>query len=340
MKLVIVLTSTACIAGLGYASYSTYTENINLREQLQMTMTFRDQLQDQVETNTRQRLQFESELAALQEQLRNSGYQLSAVNSVLDDAREQINPDYDSLLQQAREEIANEQSQARAQATKPFAPYSDPATARQWASESIQDNFTEYLNTLGIPGTERQDIMEAMIGFGSQRYQMIDDLLAGNLSPEEATAIFGVTGMAASLGDFLSLEQQNDLSDYALLVKRDALKAVLGPSLNRAGGEISGVLQDQIVTALIDEMLSEQANYGALVANDGSMLTAYNNQLAAYDRARDYVSDGLTADQLAQLDRFIDNRSSGVDIILEVSVDSAGRVSVKNSRVGPTDLPQ
>ena len=54
------------------------------------------------------------------------------------------------------------------------------------------------------------------------------------------------------------------------------------------------------------------------------MRTAYNNQLTAYDRARERLQGELDAEQLNQFDRFIDSRRNGVDLVLEASVEESG----------------
>ena len=86
--------------------------------------------------------------------------------------------------------------------------------------------------------------------------------------------------------------------------------------------------------------MSAENNWGALVAEDGSMRSAYNDTLAAFDRARDVLEADLTTQQLDHLDRFIDTQSSGIDVILEATSDRSGRVSITQARIGVEDLPQ
>ena len=98
--------------------------------------------------------------------------------------------------------------------------------------------------------------------------------------------------------------------------------------------------QSHVLDVVLDEIYSPQNNYGAIVAEDGSMVNAYNNQLDAYDRARANLLEEINGDQLQQFDRFVEERSSGVDIMLEATTDGSGRVAVRNFRVGVDDLPQ
>ena len=179
-----------------------------------------------------------------------------------------------------------------------------------------------------------------MVESGAARYQLLGVLLAGNLSAEQAATVFGANGLANGLTDVLSQQQLNDLTLYDLLVRQDTVRQVYGSNLAKTGGAINGVTQDQVLDVLVDELFSEQNNLGAIVADDGSMITAYNDQLAAYDRARERLADELNAEQMSQLDRFIESQSSGVDVILEANRDPSGRMAIRNARIGLDNLPQ
>ena len=75
------------------------------------------------------------------------------------------------------------------------------------------------------------------------------------------------------------------------------------------------------------------------MAEDGSMRSAYNDKLAAFDRARNVLEPDLNTQQLEHLDRFIETQSSGIDVILEASTDGSGRVSITQARIGVENLP-
>ena len=90
---------------------------------------------------------------------------------------------------------------------------------------------------------------------------------------------------------------------------------------------------------LMSELFSADNNYGALVAADGSMTSAYNDKLDAFNRARSQLEPDLTAEQLSQFDRFVDSQHGAVDLVLESNTDSEGNVQVRNMRVGAENLP-
>jgi len=333
------------VAGLllGLVSYVYELQSTNsvLEEQLEVAMSYQSQLQQLSEDNARQRLSFEAQLQTLQGQLLTTGSQLNNLKAALQDAQEQINPDYTEMLEQARAEVAQQANRRRRSPGNPaFAAFADPTSARSLAANSISKQYASYFSSLDLSIADRELIEEAMVDYGSERYQMLGDLLEGNLGADQAVAMFGANGLINNMQDMLSDEQLAVLSQYELTVKQDAARQIYGNSLQRNGSFISGVTQDRVMDVVLDELFSEQNNYGALVADDGSMTTAFNDQLAAYDRARERLQVDLNADQLGQFDQFMENQTNGIDIILDVTTDANGQTSIMRSRIGGESLPQ
>ena len=315
-------------------------KNQSLQQHLDLALSYQSQLQELAQRNAQQRLQFESEISDLNEQLYSATYQLSNLSGTLVKTRLQVDPDYDALLQRARDEVAQQTNQRQPGTNgTAFAAFTDPKNARAQANESMPKLYDSYLNALGIPGTERQRIMETLVDFGAQRYQMLDELLAGSMSPDQSVALFGANALSQSLQNSLTATQQADLRQYDQLIKFDILREVYQKSLRNTGTALAGATQEQVTQALIDEVVSAENNWGALVAEDGSMRSAYIDKLAAFARARDVLEPDLNTQQLQHLDRFIENQSSGIDVILEASSDGSGRVSITQARVGLENLP-
>ena len=106
--------------------------------------------------------------------------------------------------------------------------------------------YDSYLNALGIPGTERQQVMEALIDFATLRYQMLGTLLEGSLSPDEAVSVFGADALALNMQDSLTAAQQDELRLYDQLLKQDTLREVYQQALQRTGSAISGSVQNRV----------------------------------------------------------------------------------------------
>lgn len=315
-------------------------ENRQAQQELAIARQFQSQLQEATENSTLQRLQFEEQIAALNRQLTSSAIQLSNLSNTLQETRLQVDPDYEDLLQQARDEIAAENRQRPARANSgPLAAFTDPSNALALARQSMPRRYDSFINGLGIPGTERQQVMNELLTFGAQRYQMLGELLDGTLSAEQARDWFGADALPRSMEMTLSAQQQEDLRQYDLLLKQETLREVYQEALGRTGSALQGIAQDQVLSALLDEIVSEQNNWAALVADDGSMISAHNDTVAAFDRARERVAAELSAEQRAQLDRFIEAQSDGVDVILEAGTDNRGRATITQARIGVDDLP-
>ena len=254
--------------------------------------------------------------------------------------RLQVDPNYDALLQQARDEVAQQASQRRPSTTgTAFSSFTDTENARARANEIMPKLYDSFLNALGIPGTERQRIMETLVDFGAQRYQMLDELLAGSISPDQAVALFGADALSENLQNLLTATQQDDLRQYDQLLRNDTLREVYQQSLRNMGTALEGATREEVTQALINEVVSAENNWGSLVAEDGSMRSAYNDKLAAFDRARNTLGPDLNTQQLEHLDRFIETQASGIDVILEASSDRSGSVSITQARVGVENLP-
>lgn len=333
----LLLASAALLLGASWLGW----EKLQLWQRTEQDLEYQTQIQDLNETNRRQRAQFEEHIADLNRQLRSSAYQLSQLSTQLQETRLAVDPDYEALLQQARDEVAREnQGRVAGRVRSAFSRYADPDSALELARENMPRLYDTYINALGIPGTERQQVMNALLDFGARRYQMLSDLLAGALSADQARALFGADALVASMAMALNEEQQRELRLYDQLLKQDTLREVYQEALNRSGGAIDGPVREQVVQALVNELVSAENNWGALVAEDGSMLTAYNDRVAAFDRARESLATELEPEQLNQLDRFIEAQNDGVDVILEASTDGSGRVSIRQARIGVEDLPQ
>lgn len=328
------------LAGLGYSVISLRAENASLSEQVQNAHTYRQQLSEQTESNARLRLEFQQQLTQLQQQLSESNSRLTALGAQLEEAQSRVNPQYEELLQRARTEVAQEMPRQRRSAPgSGLGSLANPDMASTLASTSVPGLYGNYVESLGLADADQDLVMQAMIESGSMRYQMLDALLSGNLTADDATALFGPDAILNGMSELLTNDQLSELAQYDTVVKQQSARHVLAENLGRTGDTITGATQDLVLDTILDEIYSVQNNNGAIVAADGSMVTAYNDQLAAYDRARTRLQDNLNMDQQDQLDRFIESRSSGVDVLLEASADDSGRLAIRNARVDPSELP-
>lgn len=336
----ILITVSLIIVGLSYSTFTLLSANSRLEEQLEVNINYQRQLQEQTVTNTNQRLEFESRLAELEEELLEASYQLTSLKDTLAQAERRENPEYEALLERARREVAATARQRAGRANnRAFSMFSDPATSRKLAEDRITGNFVDYLEGLDLSSSEIDNVYQAMVSFNEGRYQMLDELMDGNLTADQVASVFGPNAMVESLLDLLSPEQAAELSDYQIGVNQKAARAVYSQFLTSSGSAIYGEPLDMAMDVLLDELFSEQNNYGALAAANGSMTTAYNDKLETFVRVRDRLETDLNSDQLAQFDSFVQSQEGSTDLILEASDDGSGNLQLRNIKVSAENLP-
>ena len=91
MKTAIIATVSVIIGGLAYAAITLQYANSRLEEQLQTAMSYQQQLQEQTELNTRQRLEFEARLVELEDDLLETASQVRSLDSALMEAEQRVN---------------------------------------------------------------------------------------------------------------------------------------------------------------------------------------------------------------------------------------------------------
>ena len=303
---------------------------------------YRRQLREQTAIADERRREMVQRTGDLRQRLMEARNQLVGLSDRLAETREMISPDYERLLQQAREEIAGERAAAQSSGAA-RAMSVDLETARAAAAARVPELYGDFISELGLGADQRERVMSALVEFESMRSQKRADLLAGNLTPQQALDLFGADALSRNLGrnlaNLLGGGQLADLQQYSNFLDRDAARLIYGETLSRMGAALGGDAQQLALQTVLDELYSEANHFGALVGPDGSMRTAYNSQLEAYDRARQQLQGELDPEQLNQLDRFIDSRRNGVDLVLEASVDESGGLRLRNERVAAENLP-
>ena len=333
--LVVVSISAAAAASYGILRLS--SENARLRQDV---ADYQRQLREQGETAARSRRELTEQTGELQQQLAESRNLFNSLSSEVEELREQVSPDYGRLLQQAREEAAREQQAGGGSGTAAARAMAvDPETARAEAEARVPELYRDFMAELGLDEEEQGQVLSVLVEFEARRSQNRADLLAGNLSPQQALDLFGAEALSASLSNLLGGEQLAELQQYSNFLNRDSARLIYGETLSRMGAALTGDASDLALQTVLDELYSEAGNYGALVGPDGSMRTAHNGQLAAYDRAREQLQGQLNPEQMNQLDRFLDSRRNGMDLVLEATVDEDGGLRLRNERVAAANLP-
>lgn len=334
-KGLLIIALLAVFGSIAYAFLELRDENARLKADIS---DYQRQLREQTAAADERRQELSQRTGELQQELVAAGNQLASLAGQLAETREMISPDYERLLRQAREEVAGERQAAQVSGAA-RAMSVDPETARAVAAARMPELYGEFMSELGLDADDQEQVMSALVDFESMRAQMRADLLAGNLTSQQAVDLFGADALSRNLANLLGGDQLVELQQYNNFLNRDSARLIYGETLSRMGAALSGDAQQLALQTLLDQLYSEANNYGALVGPDGSMRTAYNSQLEAYDRTRAQLQGELDPEQMNQLDRFLDSRRNGVDLLLEASVDESGGLRLRNERVAAENLP-
>ena len=340
MKIIAISFGCLTIALLAHSAFTLRTTNAELARELEIAGAYQRQAQKLASLNTQQKLAFEASIAELQESLLEMESQLSDLSATLEIAKEQIDPDYQKILERARAEAAKEIDSTRSTSNSQaaFSIFSNPDVTRKLAEERTASNYTDYVTAANLSPSEGELFLEALTSFHDERYQMIDLLMQGNLSNDQALTYFGPNAITHNLSSGLTTDQQDLLRAYNLKSSRDAARAVHSSLLDPSGTLPESETQP-MMDILLDELYSEENNYGSLVSADGSMKSAYETKLQALDRAHTRIQSQYIGAELVQFDQLIESLTGTVDVVLEANEDASGNMNLRNMRISSDNLP-
>ena len=340
MKIIAISFGCLTIALLAHSAFTLRSTNAELAHELEIAGSYQRQAQELASLNTQQKLAFDASIAELQESLLKMESQLSDLSAALEVAKEQIDPDYQQILERARAEAAKEIDSTRSTSNSQaaFSIFSNSDVTRKLAEERTESNYTDYVAAANLSPSEGELFLKALTSFLDERYQMIDLLMQGNLSNDQALAYFGPNAITHNLSFGLTTDQQDLLRAYNLRSSRNAAKTVYSSLLDPSGTLPESETQPML-DVLLDELYSEENNYGSLVSADGSMKSAYETKLQALDRAHTRIQSEYSGAELVQFDQLIESLTGTVDVVLEANDDASGNVNIRNMRISSDNLP-
>ena len=331
MKL-LVITISIVLGGLSFATLNVYTANTELREQLQTALSYREQLNEQAGEYARQRIEWNARLAELETQLLSTATQLNNLNGALQEAREQVSPDYELLLEQARQEVAQNNPPQRTREGG-MNVLSDPDAAFTVAEASVDSNYSEFFDLIRLSPTERETVGSAIIDFTANRLQLLRDMISGDLSPEIAATYFGPNALMNYVSQILSQEQLEELQDYEIAANQQSTRDTFSGIFSGNNSTISGLTQELVLDVLMEELYSASNNFGAIVSTNGSLTESMGDRELAFERTRNRLVNDLNQAQLDQYDRFAQEQSNTINFTLTASSSEGEQQQVQVMRV-------
>ena len=146
MKIIAISFGCLTIALLAHSAFTLRTTNAELAHELEIAGSYQRQAQELASLNTQQKLAFDASIAELQESLLKMESQLSDLSAALEIAKEQIDPDYQQILERALAEAAKEIGSTRSTSNSQaaFSIFSNSDVTRKLAEERTASNYTDY----------------------------------------------------------------------------------------------------------------------------------------------------------------------------------------------------
>ncbi len=155
-----------------FLAYRLAAENRELEERISSLQARMTQQLEQVEESSRQRLALQNQLDELRSELTESRSRLTALGTELDNARQQVDPDYERVEQEIRQQLAREYAQQNsAPDTRTRAPLSraqlidelsglEPMEMAQLMT--LQGRYGEFLESLNVDNQRKEVIIDAL----------------------------------------------------------------------------------------------------------------------------------------------------------------------------------
>ena len=338
MKPALLITLGIIFAGLGVTAWTLQSSNAELRAQLSTALGYRDQLNTQAEDNVRQRLATNARIDDLENQLLAAANQLYNLSKALQEAREQADPNYQQLLDQARREAAASQPRTR-RAGAGINPLADPASSRSIAEATVDSNFAAFFESLSLTPSAQETLRATLVDFNANRLQHLRDLMSGELSDEQALSYFGPDALLSSVAEFLTERQLDELHSFDLNLARQSTRDMYTNMLDNNGGSLTGMTQSLVLDTLLDELYSADNNFGAMVGRDGSVISARDDRQLAFDRTRGRLENDLSSEQLAQYDQFAQAQSNAIHFTLTAASEDGDQQEIQVMRVVSDNPP-
>ena len=338
MKTALLITLGIIVGGLGVSAWTQQSGKSELRAQLQTALGYRDQLNTLAEGNARQRLATDARIDDLENQLLAAANQLSNLSAALQEAREQADPNYQQLLEQARREVAANQPRTR-RGGAGINPLSDPDSSRSIAQATVDNNFAGFFESLSLNSAEQETLRATLVDFNANRLQLLRDLMSGELSDELALSYFGPDALLNSVADRLTPEQLDELHSFDLNLTRQSTREMYANMLDNNGGSLTGVAQSLVLDTLLDELYSAENNFGAMVGPDGSVISARDDRQLAFERTRSSLENDLSAEQLVQYDQFAQAQGNSIHFTLTAASEDGEQQEIQVMRVVSDNPP-
>ena len=261
MKFSVVAISLTALTTLGVVGAVEWQRNQRQEQQITAYEQHVQQLLDEVEASSLRRLEAEKELEQMRSSLAEVRSQITSVNNRLEEAQEQINPEYDAIEQRIRREIRAELQTQRPQQTSTSKTSLLRELSRLDPAEmgnlmTMQSMYGGFLQSLNVDDARLEIIVDGLSNMIAEQNQARMDLMLElqreNADPsqfrERMQAINDPATQAEALSFVLTDEEMALFKQFQANQPQQGFTRTLiqsttgaGPGLVTPGGSATGV---------------------------------------------------------------------------------------------------
>ena len=314
--------TVALILGMAAYSYLQFSENQQLATIMIAQQEWRNQLFEQVELNTTQRLGFEQKIVSLESSLSSANNQILNLSSALQKAQDIANPDIESIRDQIQRDLDSELLRNDPMTLSRLALRSmTPAIIESMAKIQVNMNYRDFLNSLNIDENRKNQIEALLVTVLGEQTILSMQVAVGDLDRAELAEISGNGYITDQLATLLTSEELELLEEYQTDMPARQLRSVFTTQVVMAAPEMSDSNRSYLVDMMTDYLSPTGDNYIPTLNSDPETMeeSATENYLEAMDRMRSVIQTELNPDEMQEADLVLDQIRSVMEMTLEMS---------------------
>jgi hypothetical protein len=313
------------IAGLSaFYSYNTFQRARTIEQEIDNYSALNRELLAAIEENTQQRLALEKDIDRLNNELLLSAAHVSGLDSTIVDLQARVDPDYESLREQARQEIAAEQEQPN---DNPLAGvmklYSDPDLAYSMATMQVNSLYSGFLNALDSSTLDIDAIRELLIDTTVQQNLLLMEIASGEVDSAEPRESPNPNAIVDALSSVLSSDEIELFGDYQETQTRRIYESAYKTQLSMTAPDLPEDVQELVVATIVAEIGAvtdpTMINFIPNGSNDDILSSIYDRQLEALRIAQNQLASEVAPEYRGQIDRFVEQLVDQQEMVIQMT---------------------
>ncbi len=231
-------------AAVSYASLTLLQDNDLLKQQVADHTRIKEQLLLEVENSTRRRLEFEQQIANLQDNVLSSASEISHLSDQLKLTKAMVNPQYQEIESTIRRQFEIEYRQYQQELEERTTQSNTPAAiirnlsaleeTERRAVIQVEGQFADVINKLDVSEEKRQAVVGVLVQFTADRNIERENIAASDIPREEMR-----TQMQALFNPEILTTSLSAVLDEGEIAQFQELQNEYGMSMRQRGGDRS-----------------------------------------------------------------------------------------------------